>query len=167
MRLCYNVSPTAKVSSSHTMQFLTEKVHRLRIGWNERPLTEADFYRLCKRYKIGVQEMPLSVGGFYYRLMGRDYIAVNSKQAPADKLAVMFHELAHFLFHAPETGVTANFHGIGRRTRKEREADVFALCALIPRPWIENRHPQDLFDDEGLSFEMIASRHKILVRYGI
>ncbi len=149
------------------MRFLTDKITRLRIGWNERPLTEADFYRFCKRYKIGIQEMPMSVGGFYYRLMGRDYIAVDSKLAPKEKLAVMFHELGHFLFHTPETGATANFHGVGRCTRKEREADVFAICALIPRSWIETRHPQDLIDDEGFSPQMIASRYKILARYGI
>ncbi len=149
------------------MRFLSEKIKRLKIEWNERPLSEADFYRLCKRYKVGVQEMPLSVGGFYYRLMGREYIAVNSKLPRTEKLAVMFHELGHFLFHAPETGATANFHGVGQSTRKEREADVFALCALIPKNWIENRSSQDLVDDEGFSPEMVASRHLIFMRHGI
>lgn len=149
------------------MRFLTEKIEQLGIGWNERPLTEADFYKLCNRYKIGVQEMPLSVGGFYYRLMGRDYIAVNSKLARAEKLAVMFHELGHFVFHAPESGAAANFHGVGRRTRKEREADVFALCAIIPQNWIRNRSPRDLIDDEGLSAEMVVSRLDIFRRHGI
>jgi len=149
------------------MQFLTEKIRRLAIGWNERPLTETDFYRLCKRYRVSVQEMPLSVGGFYYRLMGRDFIAVDSKLPPLEKLAVMFHELGHFLFHAPESGSTANFHGVGRRTRKEREADVFALCALIPKTWIETRSPEELISEEGVSSEMILSRYKIFTRHGL
>lgn len=149
------------------MIFLVKKIKELKIGWNETQLTEADFHRLCRRYGIGVQEMPLSVGGFYYRVMGRDFIAVDSKLAPARKLAVMFHELGHFLFHAPESGATANFHGVGCRTRKEREADIFALCALIPQPWIETRQPQDLIDEEGFSPETIASRYKILEHYGI
>lgn len=149
------------------MRFLTDKISRLRIGWNERPLTEADFHRLCKLFNIKVQEMPLNTGGFYYRVMGRDFIAVDSTLAPVKKLAVMFHELGHFLFHTPESGPAANFHGVGRRTRKEREADVFAICALIPRPWIECRHIQELIDHEGIPVEMIAARHKILERYGI
>lgn len=149
------------------MQFFTDKISQLDIGWNERPLGEADFYRLCKRYKIGVQEMPLTVSGFYYRLMGRDFIAVDSRLAGPQKLAVLFHEIGHFLFHTPESGATANFHGVGRRTRKEREADVFALCALIPRTWIESRSSQELIDDEGFPPEMLAERHKILERYRI
>ena len=109
------------------MRFLTDKITAIRIDWNERPLTESDFYRLCKRFKINVVEMPLRTDGFYYRVMGRDFIAVDSKLAGPRKLLVLFHELGHFLFHTPETGATANFHGVGRRTRKEREADVFAL----------------------------------------
>ncbi len=148
------------------MRFLTEKILKLNIRWNERPLTEADFYRLCKRFKINVEEMPLTVSGFYYRVMGRDFIAVDSNLANPQKLAVLFHELGHFLFHTPESGATANFHRIGHRTRQEREADVFALCALIPGCWLESRTFQELID-EGLSAEMIEARYEILMRYGI
>jgi Zn-dependent peptidase ImmA (M78 family) len=148
------------------MRFLTDKIKILSIGWNERPLTESDLYRLCRRFKVKVVEMPLATGGFYYRVMGRDFIAVNSRLAPIEKLFVLFHELGHFLFHTPESGATANFHGVGRRTRKEREADTFALCALIPRAAIESRSPQELIDD-GLTAEMIEARLAVLRRYGI
>ena len=82
-------------------------------------------------------------------------------------VVVFFHELGHFLFHTPESGETANFHGVGRRTRKEFEADIFALCALIPKYWIENRHPQELIDDESFSAEMVEARQKIFANYGI
>ncbi|MFT3746487.1 MAG: ImmA/IrrE family metallo-endopeptidase [Pyrinomonadaceae bacterium] len=115
------------------MQFLIEKISELNFGWNERPLSEADFYKLCKRFKVAVQEMPLAVGGFYYRVMDRDFIAVDSKLPPVKKLAVLYHELGHFLFHMPASGATANFHGVGRRTRQEIEADTFALCAHSPK----------------------------------
>ena len=152
---------------SHVMRFLTDKIKNLRIGWNERPLTEADFYRLCRRFKVKVQEMPLATGGFYYRVMGRDFIAVDSRLASVKKLFVLLHELGHFLFHTPESGETANFHGVGRRTRKECEADVFALCALIPISWIESRSPEALIDDEGFTAEMVVERLNILERYGM
>ncbi len=100
------------------MQFLVEKVTNLRIEWNKRALTEDDFYLLCKRFKITVQEMPLSVSGFYYCMKRRHFIAVDSRLEPRQKLFVMFHEFAHFLMHAPDTGVTANFHGIGKKNTK-------------------------------------------------
>ena len=149
------------------MHFLGEKISKLNFGWNERPLNEVDFYRLCKRFKIGVTEMPLRVGGFYYRMMGRNFIAVDSKLTGPEKLVVLFHELAHFLFHVPSSGVTANFHGVGKRDRKENEADLFALCAVIPKSWIETRAIQELIDDEGFSREMLASRIEIYERQGV
>ena len=149
------------------MQFIREKVARLKIEWNERPLNEADFYRLCKRFKIKVQEMPLTTGGFYYRVAGKDYIAVDSRLNPPKKLIVLFHELGHYLFHTPETGATANFHGVGRRTRKEVEADVFALCAVIPTSLIEDGRVEEMIDEGGFTPEMVEERRQIFIRYGI
>lgn len=149
------------------MQIFRDKITKLGIEWNERPMTEADFYRLCKQFKVTVTEMPLRVGGFYYRVMGKDFIAIDSKLAGPQKLAVLFHELAHFLFHVPDSGVTANFHGVGRQTRKEREADVFAFCAIVPLVWIETRTSHELIEDEGFPADMIAARYKIFGQYGI
>ncbi len=148
------------------MQFIIDKISQLKTGWNERPLGEVDFYRLCKRFRIKVTEMPLSAGGFYYRVMGRDFIAVDCRLAGPQKLSVLFHELGHFLLHTPESGATASFHGVGRRTRQEREADAFALCALIPRTLIESRTPQELIDD-SFPAEMVAERFAIFERYGV
>lgn len=149
------------------MRFLTEKIRHLKIGWNERELTEPDFYRLCRRFKIKVTEMPLTTGGFYYRVMGRDFIAVDSRLPREKKLLVLFHELGHFLFHTPESGATANFHGVGRRTRIECEADVFALCSLIPKKLIESKTAQELIEVEGFTPEIVAERLALLERYGL
>ena len=148
------------------MKFLVEKITSLRINWNRRALTEDDFQRLCRRFNITAQEMPLSVSGFYYCVKQRHFIAVDSKLPASEKLFVMFHEFAHFLMHVPDLGVTANFHGIGKRTKKEAEADMFALCAMIPKTWIESRSEQELIDDEAIKPEMLRQRMKILQIYG-
>jgi len=148
------------------MQFLIEKISGLRINWNKRALTEDDFYRLCKRFRITVQEMPLSVSGFYYCMKKRHFIAIDSKLAPQKKMFVLFHEFAHFLMHAPDNGVTANFHGVGKKTRKECEADVFAACAQIPRTWIESRSEQEMLD-EGIDAESLRQRFQIYSTFHI
>ncbi len=149
------------------MKFSLEAITRLRIGWNERPLNEADFYKLCRRFKITVEEIPLRVHGFYYCVMGRHFIAIDSKLPPAKKLFVMFHEFAHFLMHAPNTNETASYHGVGRQTRKEIEADMFALVALIPKRWIETRLPEELIADEGITAEMLRQRLALFERHGV
>lgn len=148
------------------MQLIVEKISQLGIGWNERPLNEDDFYNICKRFKIGVTEMPLTVGGFYYRVMGKDFIAVDCKLSGPRKLLVLFHELGHFLLHTPDTGATANFHGIGRRGRKEIEADAFALCSVIPKSLIESRSLEELIHD-GIDPDALCERVEIYRRHGI
>ena len=142
------------------MRSYLDKITNLGIGWNKRPLGEEDFYSLCRRFKVNVVEMPLRTNGFYYCVKGRHFIAVDSKLAHIKKLLVMFHEFAHFLMHSPDTNTTASFHGLGQKTRKEREADAFALCALLPKGWIEEREIHELID-EGFSLEMLRERARI------
>lgn len=149
------------------MKLLVEAISRLNIDWNVRPLTERDFYRLCRRHKVSVDEMPLTVGGFYYSLMGGHYIAIDSRLPPGKKLFVMFHEFAHFLLHTPDATATANFHGIGRKTRKENEADAFAMCALIPQTDLTPDGIAKLTLDESTDMEMLKMRLDLLRRHGI
>lgn len=148
------------------MRFLSDKAQKLKFGWNERPLTEADFYRLCRRFKISVQEMPLRVSGFYYRLMGRDFIAIDSRLIGNERLTVMFHELAHYLFHTPASGATANFHRVGQKNRQEIEADAFALCSIIPLSFITDLADPAFLDDR-FPESMIRARIEILRLHGI
>ncbi len=148
-------------------QFFLDKIKLLNIGWNERPLTESDFHGLCRRFRVTAEEMPLRVSGFYYSVKGGHYIAIDCKLPPAEKLLVMFHEFAHFWMHAPDAGVTANFHGVGRRTRKEAEADAFAVCALIPRGWLESRTPEEIIEEEGISPAVMLERRRVFEEYGL
>ena len=162
--MCYTVSLTAH---SRSMRFLSETASAACRQWNRKPLTEDDFYRICRRLKVSVTEMPLRTNGFYYSVRGSHFIAIDSKLPPVKRLFVMFHELGHFLLHLPDSGTTANFHGVGHRDRKEREADIFALCSLIPRSWIADRSPDELIGDEGLDPEMVAERAAIYRLRGI
>ena len=142
-------------------------ISRLGVDWNKRPLTEHDFHRLCRKFKVVVDEVPLRVSGFYYSVHGRHFIAIDCKLPPHKKLFVMFHEFAHFLFHVPESGTTANFHGIGGKTRKESEADAFALCALMPLAWLESERFAELAEDAGYDLEIVRERMAIYDRFGL
>ena len=149
------------------MLLLAESIARLKIRWNERPLSEDDFHRLCKRHKITVQEMPLRVSGFYYCVMRRHFIAIDSKLPPAKKLFVMLHEFAHYLLHAPCGTETASYHRIGYRTRTEIEADAFALCPMMPRAWVESELFAELAEEAGLDLDLVRERLEIYDRFGL
>lgn len=149
------------------MIFFLDKIIKLKCKWNERPLTEADFYRLCRRLKIVVIEMPLRTKGFYYCVKGKHYIAIDSRQKGIDKLFVMFHEFAHFLRHIPDRNVTANFSGIGQRNFKEEEADIFAYCALLPLTWVKTKTLRELVEDECFDLDFVVKRKEIYENYKI
>jgi len=149
------------------MRSIEEKGKSLRVGWGKRPLTDEDFQRLCKRFRVKVTEMPLNSGGFYYRVKGRDHIAIDSRLSGIAKLKVQFHELAHFLLHAPESGATANFLSVGQKTRVEYEADAFALCAVVPRQWLEERSVEEILGSEDIPQEMLTERLGVFLTYGI
>ena len=142
------------------MQFLIDKIKKLDIGWNERPLTEEDFYALCGRFGVTIEEETLSNEGFYSCFGGLHLIALNKKMSSRVRLHVMFHEFAHFLMHEPSTAPTAAFHGVGPRTRAETEADIFALAAVLPLSLISCRTPQELID-EGFPPEMVRARFEL------
>jgi Zn-dependent peptidase ImmA (M78 family) len=149
------------------MHFLVERFRSLGIGWNERRLGESDALGLCRRFGITFLEMPLTTRGFYFRLQGKDHIAVDSGLSETQRTFVIFHELGHYLLHAPASGAAANFHRVGERTRTEREADLFALCALVPRDMVENSIFQEMPSGHDLEPEQIADRLEIYEVYGI
>ena len=149
------------------MLFFHDKISKLNIAWNRCALTEDDFHRICRKLKITAVEYPLTTNGFYYSVMGGHYIVVDSRLTGVKKLLVMFHELAHFLFHTPDHGVTANFHGVGGKTKKEAEADAFALCALVPAVWLKSRLIHHISEEEGIPHAILRDRIDVFERYGI
>jgi Zn-dependent peptidase ImmA (M78 family) len=148
------------------MLLIEEKIKMLGFGWNEKPLGEDDVYSLCSRFGVRIDESPMTVGGFYYRLLGQDFLAIDSRLSGPQKLLVLFHELGHFLLHVPDDGPVADFHHVGRRTRKEREADAFALCAILPRALIADRSPSELIED-GYPADLVAQRLKLFRKTGL
>lgn len=150
------------------MLLLAETIARLKIHWNKRPLTEADFYKLCRKHKVTVTEMPLrKVSGFYYCAMRRHFIAIDSRLSPQKKLFVMFHEFGHFLLHSASGSATANYHRVGTRTRQEIEADSFALCALMPLAWVRSGRFSELAAEAGYDAQMIAERLAVFDLHGV
>src|SRR5207237_646588 len=125
--------------------------------WNESGFDETKLFRVCESLDVDVIEEPLETSGFYYRLLGRDFIVVNSKLAGFEKLFVLLHELGHFLLHVPRSGPAASFFEVDRTTRREREADIFALCALLPKAIVDRRGVEGLLDD-GYPLDLIERR---------
>lgn len=128
---------------------------------------EADFYRLCRKEKIDVYEIPLRGGilGYYSNYRGKAHIILNSKMDKMKRLEVAFHELGHHYLHAP-VPKSVFFDSQNLSNKEETEAQSFALLALIPITLLEQiEETPALLEDYPP--DLIEQRLKIFQHYGI
>lgn len=99
-------------------------------GFNERQLTETDFYSICEREGIEIiwsQEKY----SFYFTALGVHCIVLPKRLKGLKLLFAAFHELGHYFAHSGHEPA-ALFNGL-TQTKDECEADAIALIALMPR----------------------------------
>jgi Zn-dependent peptidase ImmA (M78 family) len=136
-------------------------------GLNTRSLTEADFYRICRRERIKVVEMPLLVPGFYMLCKGRRFIVIDSRVRGVRWLHVAWHELAHHFLHAPKRAASVSFFQVREESKVLFEAEAFAAIALIPEPMLRSMLAGEIEDEHGYTREMVEFRLKVLELYGV
>lgn len=100
---------------------------------HKRSATEDDFFAFCKRKNIGVIfDRDISTG-VYVIYNGKSFIFLNDKLRCAMLLYVMFHELAHHLFHfSSNTSFGAEFFALDSKKRNHFEAEAVAALLLLP-----------------------------------
>src|SRR5438105_11084410 len=111
--------------------------------WNRRPLTEKDFFRLCKKLGVFVIEDSSDdmVGnGIYTVIENVPVIFINGRVKGLERLWAMFHELGHHLLHSPATC----FFSDNTHHKAQSEANMFAAIALIPERYVRQRYLWEL-----------------------
>lgn len=114
-------------------------------GLDVRPLTEEDFFEICRREDITVleQDVPTS---FYMRCDSVPVIVLKRSERGLRRLFSAFHELGHHFLHGGRSDSLALFRG-SRESKSELEADAFAAIALCPATALQNfkwldEHPE-------------------------
>lgn len=134
---------------------------------NRRQLTETDFYRLCRKERVNLREMPLreSIYGYYTNARGKAYIVINRSLPQLRWLEVAFHELGHHYLHAP-VPQSVFFDSQNLSHRQELEAQTLALLALIPKTTLEGiENDPDLIFDYPL--HLVEERIKLFRDFGV
>lgn len=145
------------------MNLAIKKFISLRIGWNKKPISEKRLNSLAGRLKVKIQEMPLRVPGFYMTMRGKSFIAVDERLDERLKLKIKFHEIAHHILHTGKP----HFYLLDPTMREECEAEVFALCCLIPLTWVKKKTLCELVEDDYFDLETIQKRKEIYEAYKI
>jgi Zn-dependent peptidase ImmA (M78 family) len=145
---------------------LANRFKRLRRGWNKRPLTEQDFWALCKKFGVEVYENGgehMKWKGVYTMLDGIPTIIIDARLAGLEKLWTMFHELGHHLLHSPATC----FFSDSTVHKAQSEANAFAAIALIPEQAVRQRYLWDLYEVDEFAAKLFQIRLEIFEMYQI
>jgi Zn-dependent peptidase ImmA (M78 family) len=101
--------------------------------FGHRSATEDDFFEYCAFSRIDVVFTPLVAIGMYVKFQGSDFIFMNDKLHGWFLRYVMFHELAHYMFHMPsQAKYGAEFFSVHSKKRNHLEAEQVAALLLLP-----------------------------------
>ena len=99
----------------------------------QRSATEDDFFEYCAYSFIDVVFTPFISIGMYVKYNGGDYIFLNDKLHGWFLRYVMFHELAHYMFHMPsQAKYGAEFFSLHSKEKNHIEAETIAALLLLP-----------------------------------
>ena len=138
--------------------------------FNERPITENDFWRASKKFKIVVRRLPLEIDGYYERYKGRNYILLSERLTGRKWLHTALHEFCHFLFDVPIGKTNYVLYrkrsDIDRDDPRERWADAFATICLMPFPEIIRSSKEPPPEDQD-TLRLCLDRLTVKSHYGI
>lgn len=108
--------------------------------------------------------MPLRVPGFIMTLRGISFVAVNESLPDWLKFKIELHEFAHHILHPGKP----HFYQLDPSMKEECEAELFAVCALIPLPLFKKIQCGIITLDElDLPYELYEQRKAIYDTYKI
>lgn len=135
---------------------------------HKRSATEEDFFEFCAYTGIDVVFTSLISIGVLVKFDGKDYIFLNDKLHGWFLRYVMFHELAHYLFHFPsQVKYGAEFFTIHSKKRNHLEAEQIAALLLLPMDELTEALKDPEFDPDDRMEELIKVRMDIAGRYRI
>jgi Zn-dependent peptidase ImmA (M78 family) len=151
------------------MQLSLARIREVFPHFNERPITESDFWKAAKRERVIVRELPLVVDGYYQHKGGRHYILINDRLSGLKWLHTALHEFCHYLFDAPEhmdneVLFRRDAFSEGAVHARERFADAFALFAMLPFPSLLELQSEDLTENPWLA-NLVRDRIAARVHY--
>jgi Zn-dependent peptidase ImmA (M78 family) len=133
---------------------------------HSRSATEGDFYDYCVDHNIQVVFDFNVRTGIYVVVDGEHYIFLNNKLKGWFLLYVMFHELAHYIFHQPtQTNFGAEFFDHHTKEKNHKEAEAVAAYLLLPPREIENALIEGVHLRDERAANLIGLRMDLASKY--
>ena len=140
---------------------LTNLIRKHLPEWNEKIFGMTEFERICAAERIVfVEGIGRKHKGEFISYANRNMIILRAGLGEGERRWVAFHELGHYFLHE-----RAHQFSRSAQSRMDREANIFASVALLPKFSIENDR-QNIIDGYYPK-EFIKIRFEILQEYGI
>lgn len=141
-------------------------LHNTPAEWNIRVLSEDDFYQYCDEAGIIIYEKPLETSGLYICQDNKPEIYLHNELRGADRLFVAYHELAHHWLHPSGTHM---YHAGDEEwsAQSEDEADLVAICCLIPATILPHYHPSEIVELHGYRLDQVKFRCEVFDKWKI
>lgn len=101
--------------------------------------------------------------GLYTEEDGVPIIFIRPELSRLEKLWVLFHELGHYLLHAPATC----FFSKSTQHKIEHEANIFAVVALIPEVYVRQLYLWELYEVDEFTSKLFDIRLEIYETYKV
>jgi Zn-dependent peptidase ImmA (M78 family) len=122
-----------------------------------RVLTEDDFQQYCDQAGIIVRDAQLKKRAMYiWPDGGRPRIFINQNLRGSDRLFVCFHELAHYWLHPHRVRYFS-----GMKSQVEAEANIVAICAMIPLTVLKNYWKTEIVEIYGCTLDQVEFRETV------
>lgn len=146
------------------MIFILSKIKNLLPEFNERSLTENDFYTICEAEGITLIEhdKPFS---WWMTVENKPFIVLNKRLRGIKRLYVMWHELGHHFLHFGSEPNQVYFSEM-TKSKAELEADILAILAVCPMKALQTNDFVEEYPNK-FATKLFKERQKILFLYRI
>lgn len=147
------------------MAFILSQIIKKKLPeWNAKIFNEEDIYQMSDKMRLPIIENKIAKAkGEYLIIDDNPMIILKPKLKTGDRIWVLFHEFGHHLLHYP---VPHKFSK-GLQRRMDREANFFAVIALIPTPLVESKTLGEIMEEYGYPKDLILIRKEIYEAYKI
>jgi len=107
-------------------------------GFNQHSFTLPDLYDICEAIEVRVRRLPMRrLHGCSFVEGGEVYIYINSLIRGPEQVIAGFHEYCHVVDHCFDVEVFQSTGGLWNLTKRERQAQIIGVLALMPAPLID------------------------------
>lgn len=132
--------------------------------FNRRSFSLPDLYNICDELEVNVGRIPMQyLHGCCFVEGNEVYLYVNSLLRGPEQVVAGFHEYCHITDHCFDVEVFESTGGLWNLNKRERQAQIIGVVALMPAPSIHGMNVEDIMREFGVRREIAEFRASLRI----